>query len=102
MSMDGHYPCCGKSICQGCEHTFCESGNMGKCPFCNSNRNKTKECCVEDLMKRAAVNDAVAICVLVNYYFNGERGIPQDHTKGMERRYEEGQVPLQDRGNGRA
>ena len=40
--------------------------------------------CVVDLMKRVKANDAVAICVLGNYYYNGEGGITQDHTKGMD------------------
>jgi TPR repeat protein len=35
-------------------------------------------------MKRVKANDPAAICVLANHYYNGERGIPQDHTKGME------------------
>jgi hypothetical protein len=30
--------CCGKSICKGCIHSFSVSGNIGKCPFCNSER----------------------------------------------------------------
>jgi hypothetical protein len=34
---EANYSCCGKSICKGCIHSFHVSGNIGKCPFCNSN-----------------------------------------------------------------
>ena len=34
------------------------------CPFCNSDRDKTEEEHVEDLMKRAEINDAGAMNVL--------------------------------------
>jgi len=36
--MAEYYPCCGKKICRGCIYSFYESGNAGKCPFCNSDR----------------------------------------------------------------
>ena len=36
-AMTEYYPCCRKTICQGCMHSICEAGNM-KCPFCNSDR----------------------------------------------------------------
>ena len=36
----------GKSICGGCLHSAAQSGNMGKCPFCNAviagNRDKER------------------------------------------------------------
>ena len=30
--MEQYYPCCGKSICAGCVHSFICAGNIGKCP----------------------------------------------------------------------
>jgi len=80
-----YYPCCGKSICQGCVHSFCESGNDGKCPFCNSNRGgKTDEEDVAEMMKRVAANDAVAMGMLGYKYYQGLGGVQQDHIKAIE------------------
>ena len=83
--METYYPCCGKSICKGCVHSFCESGNDAKCPFCNSNRGgKTDEESVEEVMKRVEANDAGAIWTLAGVYYNGFNGLQQDRTKAIE------------------
>jgi tetratricopeptide (TPR) repeat protein len=79
-----YYPCCGKSICRGCIHSFRESGNIGKCPFCNADRNKTREEQNEDLMKRVEANDAASICLLAYCCDKGLNGVQQDHAKAME------------------
>jgi hypothetical protein len=79
-----YYPCCGKSICRGCVYSFGQSGNASKCPFCNADRNKTREENNEDLMKRVAVNDPASICVLANQYQHGLNGFQQDHLKAIE------------------
>jgi TPR repeat protein len=79
-----YYPCCGKSICEGCIHSFRESGNDEKCPFCNSEINKTDEEKVEEVMKRVEANDPASICILADYYLRGLRGVEQDHAKAME------------------
>jgi TPR repeat protein len=82
---DGYYPCCGKNICRGCVHSFCQSGNGDKCPFCNSDRsNKTDEEKVAEVMRRVEANDAASICLLGNFYQHGLRGLQQDHAKAME------------------
>jgi len=53
MAMDNYYTCWGKSICTGCIHSFCKSGNNDKCPFCNSDQaSKTREDNVAELLKR--------------------------------------------------
>jgi len=81
----GYYPCCGKSICGGCVHSFRKSGNADKCPFCNSDRSsKTLEESVEEIMKRVEANDAASICSLAQHYYNGEGGVQQDQAKAME------------------
>ena len=73
MSTGQYYKCCGKSICQGCMHSFCKSGNYEKCPFCNSDsKGKADDEKVEELMKRVNVNDTSAMCNLANYYNNGQ------------------------------
>jgi TPR repeat protein len=83
-----YYPCCGKSICRGCVHSFCNSGNIGnasKCPFCNSDRaDKTVEEGVADMMKRAEANDPISIFVLANCYQRGKAGFSQDQERAIE------------------
>jgi hypothetical protein len=70
------YPCCGKSICAGCNYSFDMSGNEDKCPFCASDRSsKTDEEQVEQLMKRVEANDAASICLLANSYHYGRVGL---------------------------
>jgi TPR repeat protein len=83
--MEKYYECCGKSICVGCIHSFAVSGNYEKCPFCKAVRiGKTDNERVEELMKRVAVNDAGATCLLGSYYREGIRGVQQDYTRAME------------------
>jgi hypothetical protein len=77
-AMEGYYPCCGKSICRGCEHSCHKSGNEDKCPFCNSDRDKTEEEDNEDLMTRVEANDAASICMLASQYYLGRAGFQQD------------------------
>jgi hypothetical protein len=85
MDTDEYFPCCGKTICKGCVHSFRESGNNGKCPFCNSDRaGKTLEELVGEIMKRVEANDAFSICMLGNCYHHGSNGVQQDQTKAME------------------
>ena len=83
--MKEYYPCCGKSICKGCVHSFEGSGNDDKCPFCNSDRSSTThEECVEEMMRRAAANDPASICLLANSYYQGLHGLQQDQARAME------------------
>jgi TPR repeat protein len=83
-AMEVYYPCCGKSICKGCVHSFRESGNIGKCPFCNARINATAEEHVEEIMKRVAANDPASICLLANSYERGLHGFQEDHAKAKE------------------
>ena len=79
-----YYPCCGKSICGGCVHSFFESVNTERCAFCNSEQSsKTLEERVEDLLKRVEANDAASIFLLANSYHHGLNGFQQDHAKAM-------------------
>ena len=84
MDTDGYYPCCGKTICVGCIYSCRESGNDERCLFCNSDRGKTEEKKVEQMMKRVAAHDAGAICSLANSYHHGVNGVQQDRTRAME------------------
>jgi len=73
--METYFVCCGKSICKGCVHSFSESGNDDKCPFCNSDRaSKIDEEKVGEVMKRVAANDAASISLLAGYYYQGLNG----------------------------
>jgi TPR repeat protein len=83
--METYYPCCGKSVCEGCIYSFCESGNHDKCPFCNSKRGvKTDEEDVEEIMKWVVANDAASIYVLAGSYRHGINGVQQDLARAIE------------------
>jgi TPR repeat protein len=79
--MSQFYSCCGKSICNGCIHSF----DNKICPFCNSDRqaSRTDHELVEEITKRVEANDAGAICILADYYEHGEGSVQQDHAKAM-------------------
>ena len=80
-----YYPCCGKSLCKGCAYSFAESGNIGKCPFCNSDHhNKSDEDRFEYTMKRVEANDPTSICLLAQHYHHGWAGLQQNHAKAVE------------------
>ena len=85
VAMAQYYPCCSKTICGGCVHSFRKSGNIGKCPFCNSDlRGRTDEENMQELKKRVDANDAGAMYVMGNYYYDGSLGLLQDRVKGLE------------------
>jgi tetratricopeptide (TPR) repeat protein len=82
--MDIYYPCCGKSVCGGCVHSFHGFDN-DKCPFCNSDRaGKTVEDEVEEMRKRVEANDPASIYLLANDYHRGLNGIQQNRAKAIE------------------
>jgi TPR repeat protein len=81
-TMEQYYPCCGKSICKGCDYSFDQFGNDDKCPFCNSERCSKKM--ADELMKRVEVKDPTSTYLLANSYYNGLNGLQQDHTKAKE------------------
>ena len=83
--MEMYYPCCGKSVCGGCMHSFHGSGTNVKCPFCNSDRgSKTDEEDNADFMKQVEANDPGAIYVLGSSYYHGNRGVLRDREKAIE------------------
>ena len=85
--LEEYFSCCGKTICQGCVHSFNQTGNddkNGKCAFCNSDRNNTKEERVQEMMRRVNANDPNSICMLANSYHRGLNGFQQDQTKTIE------------------
>jgi TPR repeat protein len=82
--MEQYYSCCGKSICKGCMHSFNQSGNIDKCPFCNSDRCITDEEMADQIMKRVAANDPTSTYLLANSSDNGTNGFQQDHARAIE------------------
>jgi TPR repeat protein len=66
-------------------YSFDQSGNEGKCPFCNSDRrDKTDGELVEDNMKRVEANDPASICMLAIHYHHGRAGLQQDMAKAKD------------------
>ena len=85
LDLEEYFPCCGKSSCGGCVHSFRKSENIFTCPFCKSERgNKTDEEQVEEVLKRVEANDPASIFLLANIYYRGEGGLQQDQVKAME------------------
>jgi tetratricopeptide (TPR) repeat protein len=79
-----YFPCCGKSLCGGCIYSYRKSANIGKCPFCNADRDKTDEEIVAELRKRVEANDPASMYVLANYYDYGCNGLQQDYARAIE------------------
>jgi len=84
-----HQTCCGKLICCGCFYApvYDDQGNEvdnQKCPFCRTPHPETNEEMVERTMKRAEINDAIAIYNTGNYYRDGRNGYPKDYSKALE------------------
>ena len=82
--MEKYYSCCGKRICRGCVHSFSKTGNDGKCPFCNSDRDIESDKVLKEVLNRVAANDAASIFMLADSYCHGLNGIQQDRAKAME------------------
>jgi tetratricopeptide (TPR) repeat protein len=84
-SSEQYYSCCGKSMCRGCDYSFCKSGNDDKCPFCNSNRDvKTYDEMADKLMKRVEANDPTSTYLLAYSYQHGLNRFQQDQTEAIE------------------
>jgi len=79
-----YYSCCGKSICRGCLYSNIMSGNKDKCPFCNSDCNKTDEESVAEMMRRVEANDATSIYMLASSYYQGLHGLQRDEDRAIE------------------
>jgi hypothetical protein len=82
--MKDYYPCCGKSICAGCEDSFNKTGNDKKCPFCNSERYETDEQHAVEIRRRMEKNDPTSTCLLAHSYHHGLNGLQQDHAKSID------------------
>ena len=83
--VEQYFSCCSKSICGGCVYLFNISHSNEKCPFCKADlRGKTDLDRVEELMKRVEANDAGAMCVLADNYYQGQLGLQQDQEKAKE------------------
>ena len=76
--------CCGKMICSGCLHAVDKMKGETKCPFCRVPDPTSEEEFIERVKKRVEMDDANGIYSLGCYYYNGERGFPQDHSKALK------------------
>ena len=82
---EGYYPCCAKSICGGCIHSFGKTGNNEKCPFCNSDTDVNSDAeNIGNIMKRVDSNDTGGMHLLGNCYYTGLLGLQQDHVNAIE------------------
>jgi len=84
--------CCGKVICSGCSYApvYDNQGNevdnekQNECAFCRVVAPKSSEEMIKRMMKRAEMNDPIAIHNLGNYYDKGRNGYPQNYKKALE------------------
>ena len=81
--MEQYYPLLSR-ICAGCVHSFICAGNIGKCPFRNSDRGNENDEHIKQIMKRVAANDPAAIYMLAHFYYQGLGGLQQDRAKAIE------------------
>jgi len=76
--------CCGKIICSGCLHAMEKTNKRKLCPFCRIPSPATDKEIIKRVQKRVKRNDAAAIYNLGDYYYEGTKGLPQDHRKAFE------------------
>ena len=94
--------CCGKVICGGCSYApvYDNQGNevddekQNECAFCRVVAPKSSEEMIKRMMKRAEMNDSIAIHNLGNYYDKGRNGYPQDYSKALELWHRAGELGL--------
>ena len=83
-----YMPCCGKTICSGCDHApvYDNEGNVvaETCHFCRTPVATSDEETVKRMRKLVEAGDAEAINNMGFYYGNGIHGLTQDHTKALE------------------
>ena len=78
------FPCCGKSICDGCIYTMVESGTKKLCPFCRTPPANSDEEQIKRVKKLVDAGNAFAIFQLAGYYADGTYGMPQDMARASE------------------
>ena len=78
------HPCCGKTICDGCEYAMAESGAKELCPFCRTPYAKSDKEEIIRLKKLMEKGNPNAYYQLAGYYDNGSCGLPQDLAKANE------------------
>ena len=93
-----YYPCCGKTICGGCDHQHdiqTEKLNAKRvqrkqpplprsCAFCRTAVPESEEEYLARLRKRVELKDPVAMVSLAMNYGRGDRGLSVDHAKCIE------------------
>ena len=76
--------CCGKEICIGCVDGAKTGANNHLCPFCRTPKPTSHGEIIERIKKRVDANDAIAMYELGCHYYNGRKGLTQNHNKAMK------------------
>ena len=89
-----YFPCCGKTICCGCDHQHLmkikerakreQKRQQVTCPFCRTSVPRSDEDYLVNLRKRVELNDPDALCLMALHYGYGHYGLPVDQTKCIE------------------
>lgn len=80
-----HKPCCGKTICRGCEQAHWETTETeNTCPFCRKPESRPMHETISLMKKRMDLNDAENTFCLGCYYDEGINGLPKDRHKAHQ------------------
>jgi len=79
-------PCCGKTICGGCEQAHWNTMGLEKtCPFCRAPETRTVEETMALMRKRVELNDAeLTFCLGCHYDIDFDAAFPKDSKKAFE------------------
>lgn len=78
-------PCCGKTICCGCELAHWETEETeNTCPFCRQPESRPLHETLALMKKRMKLNDAENTFCLACFYDKGINGLPKDRHKAHQ------------------
>ena len=84
-SLRTYFPCCGKTICCGCDHQHSMKSGKGRtCAFCRTAVPRSDDEILAQLHKRVKLKDPVALCNMALVHGDGDYGLSVDQAKCIE------------------
>ena len=77
-------PCCGKTVCCGCEYQYQLKSRNETCAFCREPISKSVEEALARAHKRIELKDPHALCNMALSYGYGQDGLSVDQTKCID------------------
>jgi hypothetical protein len=90
------HSCCGKLICNGCQHAMEERKGGDLCAFCRTLNPESNEKEVERTRKQMEKGNAYAFAYFAGFYADGTHSVPQDLAKANELDLEAGELGCAD------